>query len=189
MLFSGSFNYLAGISAGSGGAGQKLFSVAVHLFFILSLSAVLSNILIEAFLSLLERSSKSCVFETLYGGRRFFPLRSYVFVAVFIIAYIFLSLNTNQSILHTLILILPPAAVMFNAPRFLSRRIRCLNGSYIIYSGRFKTVFSYYENDGGHFCVILNDGKTVDTGIGVTEIDFPKLETEFKNSSLKANNK
>lgn len=185
VLLSGSFNYLAGIIFGGGSTNEKLSATVIHLLFILALSAVLSNILIETLLSLFERSSKSCLFEILYGGRRFFPLRSYVFVAAFIIAYIFLSANSNQSALYMLISVLPPAAIAFNAPRFLSRRIRRINGSYIIYSGHFRTVFSYYTDESGNFCVILNDGKKADTGVNVTEIDFQKLEAEFKNSNLK----
>lgn len=188
ILLSGSFNYLISLT-GSYNTSAAFLLIAFHLVFLLSLTSVISNIFIEIFLSLLDYSSKSCVCDTLYRGRQFIPFRSFLFVAVFIAAYIILCQSANQSAIHALILIVPPIAILFNAPRFLSRRIRCINGSYIIYSGHFKTVFSYYANDDGCLCVIFNDGKTLDTGISIAETDFKKLENEFEKNSLSPNNK
>lgn len=155
-------------------------AAAEHLLLLLGLTAVCRNLLVELLLWGVTDSGEGSVYRILYGGNRFFPLRSAVFVALFVAGYVLLTqLKPYASPLRALILLVPPVALWLNAPHFLSRRVRTVGGRCFLYDGRFRTVFSYFTDDNGLFCVITDAGKTVSTGVGVSSFDLGALEKAF----------
>lgn len=157
---------------------------AFHLLFILSLSAVCENLMLEIILSLIERAGKSIINQLLYKGKVLFPIRPLFFVIIFIVFYIILTqIISYQSPVQRLVLIVPSIAILLNTRHFISSRIRCISGSYIIYKNKFQAVFSYFVNDKDNFCVITDDGTSVDTGISTADFDYSKLEAEFSKNN------
>jgi hypothetical protein len=166
-----------------------VWAVVVHCLFLLSLSAVLVNIITEFFLEYFTDKGKSPVCSVLYGSSRIVPLRPLVFSAIFAAAYILLvQILSFSGILQALILFLPAAAIFLNAPRFITRRPRYISGSYIVFTGSFQTVISYFVNDSDSIIIITEDGQTLDTGINTAETEFGRLEAEFSQNGLTNSN-
>ena len=159
-----------------------------HLFFLLSLAVCCGNIFIELHLSLSE-DKKSTFFTMLYGGQKFFPTRQAVFTAVFIICYIVLAqLLPFMNSLKLFMLAVPSLGILFNAPYFLSGRIRLIGGQYISYKKRLNTMISYHTGENGTVVFVTDNGKLFDTGITAAGPDFKTLEAELNKNGLKSVN-
>ena len=160
--------------------------VIFHLLFLLSLSAVCGNVMIEIFLELLEDNKNSSLNKLLYGGRRFLPVRNIVFVAAFIAGYIYLTgLLSNISALQLFMLVIPSFAILFNARYFVSGRVRLISGTYMFYKNRFYSIFSYYKDENGALVFLTDEGTQVETGNTAADSDFKALQAEFQKNGLK----
>lgn len=162
-----------------------LIAVFYHCLFLISLSAVCTNLTMEIYLSLLQGAGKSGIDDILYGGSHIFPIRASLFVAIFIVCDILLSQFVEyQSSIQSLIMLIPPIAIFMNAHHFISGRLRNVGGMYIIFNDSFKSIFSYFVDDASYLCFISNDGQTISTAVKTTDIDFEKLEAEFAQNKL-----
>lgn len=188
IILGGCLNFLVFVAKSLPSAAIFPF-VIIHLLLLLSLSCVCGNIMIEICLAAFENREDSALRDLLYGGRRFLPIKSAVFVAVFVVLYLILSqMLTYLSPLKLLILAVPAFAVFLNARYFLSGRVRFINGTYMLYQGGFKTVFSYKTDENGSLVFITDDGEIVKTGIFQADAEFKALETEFHKNGLKCAN-
>lgn len=162
---------------------------AFHLLFLLSLSAVFGNVAIETCLAMFENRKDSSLHDSIYGGRRFLPVRPAVFVAVFIACYIFLTqLLPYIGSFKLLILIVPSFAVFMNAPHFISGRVRFINGRYMLYQGNFSVLFSYYIDEHGFLVFVTEEGKLLKTDAMESDMNFKAIEAEFLKNGLKSGN-
>lgn len=183
-LLCGSLDFLV-FTAGSLPARAVFPAVVIHLLFLLALSAVCCNIMIELFLSAFEDRENSSLRKLLYGGRRFLPIKPAVFVLIFVVLYVILARRlSNFSALRLLVLAVPAFAVFFNARYFLSGRVRLINGTYILYERGFKRILSYNVDENGKLLFIKDDGGAVETGLSITDKAFGKLEAEFQKNGL-----
>jgi hypothetical protein len=187
LMLAGSFSYIIEICRDFP-LSASLPLVAFQCLFLLSLSALFANLTTEIYLTLFQRAGKSEIDNILYGGSSIFPLRAGVFVTIFILGYILLTqVIPYQSTLQTLMLLIPSVAIFMNAHHFISGRIRCIGGVYLIFKERFSVVFFYYVDDSGYLCIFAQDGQSINTGVKTTDIDFEKLEAEFAQNGLKRN--
>lgn len=185
LLVCASLNFLVYL-AGAWKISVFVPFVIFHLLFLLSLSAVCGNLMIEVSLELLEDSKNSSLNKLLYGGRRFLPVRNIVFVVAFIAGYVYLTgLLSYISSLQLLMLVIPSLAILFNSRYFVSGRIRFISGTYIFYKNRFCTVISYYMDENGALVFLTDEGTQVATGNTAADSDFKALEAEFQKNGLK----
>jgi hypothetical protein len=159
--------------------------ILLHLFFLLAAGILLTNVLLEILFTLFEDRKNSSLRTLLYGGRVFLPVRKILYVAVFIAAYIvLLQILTLRTTVQFLILILPTFAIAMNTRSFLSGRIRFINGRYLLYSERVRTVFSYSADENGRLIFLTDDGKILETAVTIADPAFKQLEAEFKTNNL-----
>lgn len=170
-------------------ARSFIIYLLIDLLFILSLSLVLGNSLLEAAMILFEDRKKSVLSKILYGGKAFLPIKPIIFVVVFTACYVYLSNNPqNSNFLKSLIMLLPSAALFFNAKFFLSGRVRYISGSYISFKKRFSQMISYYFGDDGRLIFITVEGNEIDTGLLLSGEEIKALEKECSANGLKLKN-
>lgn len=187
VLLCASFNYLIYVPQQLLNFGLAVLFIFLHLLFLVSLCAALGNIVIESALSLFNDTEKSEVETRLYGGKRFMPLRSIIFIVVFVVCYIILaSPKDYSSDFRELILIIPSVAIVINARMLVSGRIRFINGHYIYYNGKFNSIMSYSADEQGNLVFITEDGALKETGLSKESSDFKALAEEFKRNGLKS---
>jgi hypothetical protein len=159
--------------------------ITFHLLFLLSLATVCGNLTIELALIIFEDIKKSSLKKLLYSDRRFLPIRPAVFIAVFIVLYVFLLrfvAGFNQ--LEILIFFVPTVAIFMNAPHFISGRVRFINGRYVFYKGSLNAIFSYQFDEKGTLVFITDDGSQLRSGATAADTDFKALEAEFFKNGL-----
>lgn len=161
----------------------------IDLLFILSLSLVLGNSLLEAAIAFFEDRKKSDFSKILYGGKAFLPIKPIIFVVVFTACYVYLSYDPqNSGFLKSIIMLLPSAALFFNAKFFLSGRVRYISGSYICFKKKFSEMLSYYFNADGSLVFVTVEGNEIDTGILLTGDDLTAFGKECEANGLKVRN-
>lgn len=189
FLLCSSLNLLISISRRLSFAGAAT-AVSMHILFLLSICAVFSNVFTEYSLSFFDNKEKSRVSELLYGGKRYLPLRSLITIAIFIACYVILTyiMDWHETI-GELVLLVPGFAIIFNAGRISSKRVRFINGKYQYFDGKLHTIISYYTDVRGRLVFINDDGKLYDTGVTADGTDFKALGDEFKQNGLKSGTK
>lgn len=167
--------------------GKTVLFIVIHLLFLVSLSAVLGNIIIESALTLFGDTEKSEIETRLYSGSKFMFLRPLVFIIVFVVCYIDLTSSTDYfSDFRQLILLISTGAVALNARMLISGRIRFINGHYIYYDGKFNFIMSYSTNEQGQLVFITEDGRLKNIGVSQEDSNFKPLIEEFKKNGLKS---
>lgn len=183
LILAGCLNFLFYV-AGAFKPAVAVPYIALHLLFVLSLGSVFGNAAIEAALALSEE--RSALRKTLYGGRSFFPVRNAVFIVIFVALYIVMTrLVPYIGSIRMLMLAVPSLAIFFNAPRFISGRVRLIDGGYVFYRGRFQSVFSWGTDENSRLVFIAGDGRTLSTDLEAAGKDFDELKAEFEKNGLK----
>lgn len=189
VLLCSCLNYLIDIYSRLS-SGFSILIISAHLLFLISLSVSFGHFIIETTLAIFNDSEHSKINMILYGGKNFSPVRTFVFIGIFIACYVFLILylNYKESMIE-LILFVPPIAIIINSRRLFSGKIRFINGKYMFFNGKFNVIISYYTDIRGRLVFVTNDGKLADTGTTADDTDFKALAAEFNKNGLKSGTK
>lgn len=161
--------------------------VFVHLLFILSLSAVAGNVLIETALCFFEDIKNSSELRKIYEKRVFVPIKPLVFVIIFIGIYIYLASDfSSLSAAKLGIMVLPSFALLINSKYFISERVRFISGKYLAYNKRFHVMLSHTVSDGNKIEFITVEGEPFETDAAITDIDYKAFCEECRKNGLNA---
>jgi hypothetical protein len=162
--------------------------IAVHLLFLASLAEVTKKILIELSLEFFEDSKNSIQLKTIFSNKGTFPVKSSIFVAVFVGIYVYLSLGAwSLSYLKLFVMIIPSAALLLDSKYFLSGKIRFISGKYLCFDREkrgFCVMLSCFVNEENKIVFLAVDGTKIETDISVTDIDFCAFEEECRRNGL-----
>lgn len=180
----GSVNFLIFVAKSLPAAAVFAF-VVIHLLFLLSISAVCGNIMIEICLFAFENRKNSALRQLIYGGRRFLPVKSAVFVLIFVVLYVILTqMLADINPVKLLVLAVPAIAIFLNSRYFLSGRVRLIGDTYLLFQSGFKAVLSYKTDELGNLVFVTDDGETLKTGVSQADGAFKTLEEEFQKNGL-----